>query len=221
MDALDRLAPAGRDLLTRVDGVLAARGAPADHPIWPLLRAVGALSCDVLRFASALRPAPLATAGSAVRQLLRGYEYPRAISPQWTGPAARAFVDHAAALEAQVTGTLGRIAAVAEYADVVAAWADDTRQALARTLADALGSAQAATLVAGQAGELDEDVAAVAADIGAAVLRVARAALASGEILAAEWAPRLAPDPPAAPASLPGDLGVVQAELFVDRDHYS
>ena len=42
MDALARLAPVARPLLRDVDDALATLGAPPEHPVWALLRRVGA-----------------------------------------------------------------------------------------------------------------------------------------------------------------------------------
>ena len=47
MDLLDRVYPVAARLLDQVDASLAAAGAPADHPIWPLLRQLGALGRDL------------------------------------------------------------------------------------------------------------------------------------------------------------------------------
>jgi len=46
MDLLDRVTGPAADLLARVDDGLLAEGAPAGHPIWPLLRRAGALPGD-------------------------------------------------------------------------------------------------------------------------------------------------------------------------------
>jgi hypothetical protein len=73
MDALDLLAGPAGELLTRVDGALARSGAPDAHPIWPLLRRVGALPGAAVGAVAELRPAPLAAAAPSLRTLAQGY----------------------------------------------------------------------------------------------------------------------------------------------------
>ncbi len=73
MDALDRLAEPGLDLLARVDTLLAA-GAPEGHRLWPLLRRMQVLPGAAVREFLDLHPAPLTGAGHAVRRLVRGYD---------------------------------------------------------------------------------------------------------------------------------------------------
>src|SRR5581483_7838900 len=67
MDALNQVAGAGRDLLARVDAALLAAGAPADAPIWPLLRRTGALPGEALEFVLSLNPEPMRSAGAELR----------------------------------------------------------------------------------------------------------------------------------------------------------
>lgn len=71
MDALDRLAEPGLDLLRRVDALIAA-GVPEGHRVWPLLRRMQVLPGDAVRGFLDLHPAPLAGAGRTVRRLVRG-----------------------------------------------------------------------------------------------------------------------------------------------------
>ena len=73
MDALDRLAEPGLDLLRRVDTLIAA-GVPEGHRVWPLLRRMQVLPGDAVRSFLDLHPVPLASAGHAVRRLVRGYD---------------------------------------------------------------------------------------------------------------------------------------------------
>lgn len=176
-DPLDHLAGPGTDLLRRVDDLLAVAGAPDDHRIWPLLRALGALPADALGTIVALRPAPLAAAGHAVRTLSEEYDHARAnltTGDPWQGAGAQAYAAHRDALAAYLDGDpeslTGRLAATAAYAEAVDDWVARSRQALARTLADVLGSAEAVTVVtAGTTGDPGA-VALAAAEIGARVL---------------------------------------------------
>jgi hypothetical protein len=73
MDALDRLAGSADGLLTRVDGTLGRSGAPGAHPIWPLLRRVGALPGAAVLAVSGLRSAPLEAAAPSLRRLALEY----------------------------------------------------------------------------------------------------------------------------------------------------
>lgn len=204
MDALDRLAPDGQELLSRVDDALRSRGAPADHPVWPLLRTVGALPGEVLAFAVGMRAAPLATAG---HQLIRGYHEERAHlleAPQWTGAAGDSFAARAAALAADLVTAADRLVETGSFAQAVAVWMDELRAGMARALAAALGSAQAVMVrscTLEPAWEVSPQVASAAADIGVAVLRAAAGALEAGEQLVTQWSTRLAaPVPPPARA---------------------
>lgn len=197
MDALDQLAGPGADLLGRVDDLLARAGAPDDHRIWPLLRRLRVLPGDAVRAVTALRPAPLASAGHAVRNLIREYDDAgEALTDgdSWRGAAADAFAAHRTALASHLTdgpdSLTGRLDATAGYAQAVADWAADSRAALARTLVGVLVSAEAVTVVTA---DLPGDRSArAAAEIGARVLASVAGAYDAGERLLARWAPSLA-----------------------------
>ncbi|MEV4626666.1 hypothetical protein AB0J90_10310 [Micromonospora sp. NPDC049523] len=197
MDSLDHLAGPGSELLRRVDDLLAAAGAPDDHRIWPLLRRLGTLPGDALGEVVALRPAPLAAAGHAVRTLVREYDHARANltgGDPWQGAGAQAYAAHRDALAAYLDGDpeslTGRLEATAAYADAVDEWVAHSRHALARTLADVLGSAEAVAVVTGTA--TDPGTAGLAAaEIGARVLATVAEAQARGQALLHRWAPDL------------------------------
>jgi hypothetical protein len=210
MDALDRLAGPAADLLARVDATLAAGGAEPDHPVWPLLRRLGALPGDAAGAVSALRPGPLATAASAVRPLARAYadtaaDLRRAVS--WSGPAAEAYAASAEALAEHgggVEGLPARLRNAGDYAAALCGWMAETRRELARALADALGSAQAVALHATDpAGPPHPEAVAAAADIAARVLSAVAAAYEHADRLRDEWSDRL----PELPFRPPGPLG--------------
>jgi hypothetical protein len=219
MDPLDRVAAPGRDLLTRVDAVLTAGGAPADHAIWPLMRRLGALPGDVLEAFCALRPAPLLAAGTALRQRAEGYCEERAdlsaavAATLWEGDAATEFGgrwrvlgehlgDHAAPEAASLAG---RLAATGSYVDDVAEWVRVARLDLAHTVAGALGSAEAVRL---RGAGSDGAAVPAAATIGALVLATGNRQVDAAEAVADRWAGRLA-DLPFRPASEPaGRSGV-------------
>src|SRR5205814_7796728 len=154
MDLLDRIYPIGRDLLDRVDATLAARGAPAQHPIWPLLRRLGAPPGEVVGHLAGVSPDGLTEAGDAIRREVEAYRHRADEVPMpatWRGPAAEAYGGTWAGLSAHLAGSgpdtlAGRLTDTAGYLDEVSAWLRRARHALAGTLAECLGSAEALTL---------------------------------------------------------------------------
>ncbi|MFI0794343.1 hypothetical protein ACH4OY_16915 [Micromonospora rubida] len=200
MDALDRLAEPGLDLLGRVDTLLAG-GAPDGHRLWPLLRRMQVLPGDAVRGFLELHPAPLTDAGHAVRTLVRGYDEVcrTLIDPAaWSGPAASAY-DQARTtllrhLDEGPESLVGRLEATAGYADALADWVEGSRLALARSLADVLGSAEAvrvraATAPGAEAGAVGP---LAAADVAYRVLSVLGVAYDGAETLLRQWSPSLA-----------------------------
>ncbi|KXK59593.1 hypothetical protein AWW66_23460 [Micromonospora rosaria] len=216
MDALDRLAEPGLDLLRRVDTLLAA-GAPEGHPVWPLLRRLQVLPGEAVRGFLDLHPAPLTTAGHAVRRLVRGYDQASATLTDpvaWSGPAASAYGQSRAALLRHLDegpdSLVGRLESTAGYADALADWVDGSRAALARTLAEVLGSTEAVAVVAAtspQAAEREPGSgrvgAAEAAEIARRVLAVLSVAYDGAETLLREWSPSLGPAPWRPPVERP------------------
>ncbi|RKN48438.1 hypothetical protein [Micromonospora endolithica] len=206
MDALDRLAEPGLDLLRRVDTLLAA-GAPDGHRVWPLLRRMQVLPGEAVRGFVDLHPAPLAGAGHAVRRLVRGYDEVSATLTDpvlWSGPAAAAYGQARTALlhhlDEGPESLVGRLESTAGYADALAAWVEGSRLALARALADVLRSAEAVAVVAatsvtvGGAGRGSSFTpgGVEAAEIAARVLAVLCVAYDGAETLLRQWAPSLA-----------------------------
>jgi hypothetical protein len=180
MDALDQVADPARELLRRVDATLGRVGAPDDHQVWPLLRRLGVLPGAALGVITELRPAPLASIGSSLREMAAEYGELGAIVPGefgWRGAAAEAFVAQWAALAAHLAGSVpqtgvpaassrsaaggggagddlvARLTATAGYLEAVASWMNRMRLTLADTLADALASAEAVAIVTGPAVE--------------------------------------------------------------------
>jgi hypothetical protein len=225
MDTLVRVAEPGRDLLARVDAALAATGAPAEHPIWPLLRRVGALPGDVLEAYCALEPDRLTAAGEQVRVRAETYAEERAdlaaavAATDWTGVSASAFEQRWAALGDHLGGTAapdvpslaGRLAATASYVDDVAEWMRAARRDLAHEVATALGSQEAVRLLA--AGGTTSAQAGAAATIGAAVLAVADRQAGAAEEVAERWAGRLAEVPFRPPERVEPGGGTLIADL--------
>jgi hypothetical protein len=225
MDLLDRVYPAGHDLLARVDAALLAGGAPADHPFWPLARRLGGLPGELVGYLAGVHAEPLAAAADPLRQLARGYDAGLASVPPvltWRGPAAEGFTTQWSALGAHLAGEppsmAGRLVEMAGYTDEVAGWLARGRRELAGALAECLGSAQAVTVQQIPAGGLEpgrlpsREALWAAADIGAHLLGAAAGLLDDGLRLTEGWAERLAEliyrPPMATGASAGGELRI-------------
>ncbi|MEH1055951.1 hypothetical protein V6U89_12150 [Micromonospora sp. CPCC 206171] len=199
MDALDRLAEPGLELLRRVDHLLVA-GAPEGHRLWPLLRRMQVLPGDALRAFLDLHPAPLTTAGHAVRRLVRGYDDACAALTDpglWSGPAAAAYDEARSALLRHLDegpeSLVGRIESTAGYADALAHWVEGSRLAVARALAEVLGSTEAVRVLAATASGGDPaSGTGAAAEIATRVLAVLGVAYDGAETLLRQWSPSLA-----------------------------
>jgi hypothetical protein len=219
MDQLDALAEPAADLLRRVDDALHAHGAPTEHPLWPLLRRLGALTLPSVEAIASLRPAPLLAAGASLRQVAREYADARAAigTPRdWEGAGAQAFERYRAGLADHLAGGSGSLAghlqATADYTAALDAWIASSRAGLASVLAASLASAEAVTVVAADptvSPDRQLEVATAAAEIAARVLTVVADVVDDGESLHAEWTDRLAgigyheptDEPPSAPDS--------------------
>lgn len=201
MDALDHLAAPAVDLLARVDTALVQTGAPDDHPIWPLLRRLRALPGEAVGAFVGVRPAPLTTAGSVLHAISGEYVETRTSLPAelgWHGVSAEGFATQWAALRTHLDtggpdGLAGRLHDTASYVDALRSWVGETREAVARTVAVVLTSAEAVTVRVADPGDgsVSGEVAAAAADIGARVLACLADAHDRGERLLAEWSSRL------------------------------
>jgi hypothetical protein len=194
MDALARVAPIARPLLRDVDDVLATLGAPAEHPVWALLRRLRTTPADAVTFFVDLTPERLRLPASTLRELAMIYD--NATIPHvlpWENSVADLYTASATAFDRHVRSSdgvhslAGRLRATASYVDGVAGWCQRSRDNLARTVAQAMTSSQAVTVrsfptvgrglaemmrVADSSGDLAGAVTA-AADIGAAILGVA------------------------------------------------
>ncbi|RIV36996.1 hypothetical protein [Micromonospora radicis] len=204
MDALDRLAEPGLDLLRRVDTLLAA-GAPEGHRVWPLLRRMQVLPGDALHSFLDLRPGPLVGAGQAVRRHVHGYDHACAALTDpalWSGPAASAYGQSRTLLLRHLDegpeSLVGRLEATAGYADALADWVEGSRLAVARALADVIGSAEAVAVVTATSATdavshsgPSSPGSAAAAEIAARVLAVLCVAYDGAETLLRQWAPSL------------------------------
>jgi hypothetical protein len=190
MDPLDLIASPADDLLGRVDDVLAVAGAPGEHRLWLLLRRLGALPGDVLQAFVALRAAPLEAAAARLRARAAGYDDARSALGvlSWEGAGGQSYEQVREALGAHLVdgpdSLAGRLEATARYLDAIVDWVERSRRSLARTLADAMTSAEAVAVVtAGPAGPGP----AAAAEIGARVLAVAVEAGDEAEALLRRW----------------------------------
>ncbi|GIF51785.1 hypothetical protein DFJ67_1664 [Asanoa ferruginea] len=181
-DALDHLAGPAGELLARVDDVLARFGSAGDDPVWMLLRRVRALPGEaVTALTPTLSAAPVAAAAATVRERAGPYadaQAALAAPVAWEGPAGEAFAAHAQRLARDLGDAADALAATARLADEVAAWIARTRSRLAAVLADALGSAEAVSVVLGLA-----DAPRSASAIATRVLAAIDEAVTDGESL--------------------------------------
>jgi hypothetical protein len=220
MDALDRIAPPADGLLAQVDDTLVRCGAPPEHPIWVLLRRVGALPGEAVTAIVALRPGSAEAAAAEVRVLAGEYVRVRAgvgEAPEWTGAAAQAYAarwrdlgrhlvggaerlgtgaEHlGAGAEPDEASMAGRLAATAGYLTDVGDWMRTARDAMAGELASVLSSAEAVWLRTPTAGGPDGapslDAIATSATVGARVLSAAAGAVDRGRLVHERWASRL------------------------------
>lgn len=179
MDRLDDLLDAARPMLDRVDQMLSVVGAPGEHRVWAELRRVRLLPGDAARAVASLRPAALGEAGPEIRTEARACVAVAAGLPapgDWTGEAADSYAEARQRTAAQLSGggeSLDeRLEATADLAEALHDWMTQTRDELARALAAALGSSEAAALtVAGGMPPGEADIVG-AADIAASLLRV-------------------------------------------------
>jgi hypothetical protein len=205
-DALDRLISPGADLLGRVDAVLTAHGLPADHPATELLRRLGALPSDLLEAVSTWRSDPLRDTAADLHRTAEAYEQQRdqlGTPTGWEGAAGAGFEAHRQSVvrflgetgDPDETSLLGRLRATAAYLEDVAEWLDRSRSAMARAVADALGSAEAVRLhTSGDA--------VAAATLAARILTAAAEVDSSGSAVVQRWAGRLDEVPYRPPASV-------------------
>jgi hypothetical protein len=201
MDLLDRVHPVAGPLLAKVDATLVAGGAPAGHPIWPLLRRLGALPGESVAHLVAVAPDGITPAGDDLHQHADGYRHRVDEVPMpagWRGPAADAYAASWSALAAHLAGSgpdtlAGRLADTAGYLDDVAAWLTRARRAVAGSVAECLGSAEAVTLHSGPGdpGPSPSAVTAAAATIGAHLLATLVEVLDDGRALHDRWTGRL------------------------------
>jgi hypothetical protein len=153
MDRLDSLCGDAGPLLRRVDEILAEAGAPPAHPVWDRLRRVGLLTVDAVAAVAALRPADFAAEVPDLRRSAAGYAQASTSLPApvtWSGTAADAYDaarrELAGHLDGEQHSLAERLEASADLADALADWMWRARSAVAASLAEVLGSAEAVLL---------------------------------------------------------------------------
>jgi len=179
MDRLDDLLDTARPMLDRVDQMLSVVGAPGEHRVWAQLRRVRLLPGDAARAVAALRPAALGEAGPEIRAEARACAEVATALPtpgEWSGAAAEAYDEARQRTAAELSGgdeSLDeRLQATADLAEALREWMAQTRDDLARALAEALGSSEAAALTAAGGTPPSEADILGAAEIAASLLRV-------------------------------------------------
>jgi hypothetical protein len=211
MDVLDQVLPHARDLLARVDEALIGKGAPVDHPIWPLLRRVGSLPSEAIEFAAGFDVNALDTAAAEIR--VRAEQYANLGEDveldEWTGPAAATFAAHWRRLRDHLgtdEGLVGRLLATAEHLERLAVWGRSLRREVAYAAATALGSMEAVTLHRQEPGT---EAAVAAARIGQVLLAPVADALPHVEaLLDVSLAELQYRPPPATAAGTPTETSV-------------
>jgi hypothetical protein len=156
MDSLDRIVGSAGPLLRRVDEMLSAAGAPADHRVWAELRRVRLLPGDAVHAVVALRSEHLAGAAPELRSDAQAYGELAEVLPasgSWSGTAAEAYDDARKRAADRLSGGLDsldeRLEATADLADALVDWMGQTRGDLAGTLARVLTSSEAVALSSG------------------------------------------------------------------------
>jgi hypothetical protein len=180
------VAPAGRDLLDRVDASLQTAGAPPAHRVWSLIRAVDALPGVVVRYLVEAAVDPLSRLRDELDAQARRYpllvdQIPAPVG--WAGDAAAAFagrwrehVDQIGAPDRPGTAS-GALAAMVRFVTDVQLWRHRLRSDLAAALAECLASSQAVRLRTGD----PASASLAAADIAAHVLAAVDAGLVRAE----------------------------------------
>jgi hypothetical protein len=147
MDRLDQLIATAGPLLRRIDDIIGAVGAPADHRMWTELRRVRMLPGAAVHAVAALRPAELTDAAGQLRADARAYAtIAESLPPPlaWTGAAADAYDAARRQAAEHLSGGPDsldeRLEATADLAEALVTWAGQSRGELAVALADVLSS---------------------------------------------------------------------------------
>lgn len=195
-DLLDRVAGPAFDLLERIDASLDGFGAPADHPVWPLSRRLGALPTAAVEHFFELTPDAVREAGERLREVAGSCRDEAAAgSPtSWRGATADEYesrwVEICAYLAGDGDSLAGHLDATASYLLDLADWIAGSRRHIAGELAACLGASE--TVALRRAGEpnlgIDRAAIVVAADLGARVLDVVAQCVDDGWRVRQRWA---------------------------------
>ncbi|HEY7176787.1 MAG TPA: hypothetical protein VH442_17890 [Micromonosporaceae bacterium] len=175
MDLLDRVYPTASDLLERVDQALLTLGAPPGHPIWAVMRTVGATPADAVAHFVALESTPMQDAAQSVASSTAEWHdivagLPHSIGSQ--GVAAEAYTNTWPGIATHLGDLASGLDDAAAYLRASADWVARSRRSIAGTLAVCLGSHEALTLRTRSAVGTDHAAILAAADIGAQVLAI-------------------------------------------------
>ncbi|MEV6600330.1 hypothetical protein AB0M36_26290 [Actinoplanes sp. NPDC051346] len=177
MDRLEQLLATAGPLLRRVDALLAG-GAPPDHEVWRQLRRVRLLPGDAAHAVAALRPDDLGDAAPQLRAEARTYATLAASLPapeEWSGSAAEAYDEARRRTATHLSGGVDslddRLHASADLIDALTTWMQSSRESLALTLAETLGSTEAIALSANNGDIPAPSELAAAAEVAETVLR--------------------------------------------------
>ena len=183
MDLLDRVYPVASDLLARVDQALLTLGAPPNHPIWTVMRTVGATPSDAAAHLMGLDAEQLTDAAQSVTASMSEWHdivagLPRSIDSQ--GVAAEAYINAWPGIAAHLDDLAGGLDEASAFLRATADWIARSRRSLAGTLASCLGSREALTLRSAAMTGTDHATIVAAADIGAQVLAMVAHCLDDG-----------------------------------------
>ena len=183
MDLLDRVYPVASDLLARVDQALLTLGAPPSHPIWTVMRTVGATPSDAVAYLVGLDAVQLTEAAQSLTTSMSEWHdivaaLPPSIDSQ--GVAAEAYTNAWPGIAAHLDDLAGGLDDASAFLRATADWIARSRRSLAGTLASCLGSREALTLRSVPLTGIDQATIIAAADIGAQVLAMAAHCLDDG-----------------------------------------
>lgn len=185
VDLLDRVHSSASELLSLVDTILAAHGAPAEHSVWAATRRVGATPQAAVEHFDGLDATRLRHASGRLRSDASEMMGVLASVPEtgWAGAGANAYFTTRHALDGFVDDIENRLHGTADQIDAVADWIDGSRDAIARDLAACLGSREAVLLRSGDGPQ----AASAAAGIAARVLGVVADCIEAGWQVHADW----------------------------------
>jgi hypothetical protein len=183
MDLLDRVYPVAADLLRRVDRGLLTLGAPPAHPVWSLMRTLGATPSDAVAHFVTLDASVLVGAAQSVTTSTSEWHdvvggLPRSLDAQ--GVAADAYTAAWPGIAAHLDDLAGGLDDASAFLRATADWIARSRRSLAGTLAVGLGSREALTLKSAAVTGTDQTTIVAAAELGAQVLAMAAHCLDDG-----------------------------------------